>query len=78
MAKLVPLVIKVEGLPQLAERLANAEAEAWEAGMRHSLAWLGLKQYGDVMAKDNPHTPKQEPFRPTGFPPRPLRKDKVG
>lgn len=76
MAKLVPLVIKVEGMPQLAERLARAEAEAWEAGMRHALTWLGLKQYADVMTKDNPHK-RPEPLA-TGFPPRPLRKDKVG
>lgn len=31
------------------------QAAAWESGMRHALAWLGLKQYGDVMAADNPH-----------------------
>jgi hypothetical protein len=37
------------------ERLDEVAAEAWEAGMRHALAWLGLRNYGDVMAKDNPH-----------------------
>ena len=33
----------------------SAIASIWEAGMRHALTWLGLKQYGDVMAKDNPY-----------------------
>jgi len=30
-------------------------AEAWHEGMTHALTWLGLKQYAEVMAKDNPH-----------------------
>ncbi|WP_427130348.1 hypothetical protein [Pseudarthrobacter sp. S9] len=38
-----------------AEQHKDAQSEAWEAGLRHALAWLGLKHYGDVMAKDNPH-----------------------
>lgn len=33
----------------------SAIAGIWEAGMRHALTWLGLKQYGDVMANDNPY-----------------------
>lgn len=33
----------------------RALAEEWEAGMNHALTWLGLKQYADVMGKDNPH-----------------------
>lgn len=33
----------------------SAIAQIWEQGLRHALTWLGLKQYGDVMAKDNPY-----------------------
>lgn len=57
MAKVAPLevVIKVEGLAQFKDALTEAQALAWEAGMRHALTWLGLRQYGDVMAGDNPH-----------------------
>lgn len=57
MAKLAPVevVIKVEGLDRVKELLTEAQHDAWEAGMRHALAWLGLRHYGDVMAKDNPH-----------------------
>lgn len=56
MAKLAPVevVIKVEGLDRVKEILTEAQRDAWEAGLRHTLAWLGLKHYGDVMAKDNP------------------------
>lgn len=49
------MVIRVEGLDHFKAIVANREHAAWEAGLRHALAWLGLKQYGDVMAKDNPH-----------------------
>lgn len=38
-----------------AQVIKSLESDAWEAGMRHALTWLGLKQYADVMAKDNPH-----------------------
>lgn len=38
-----------------ADKEPTAQSEAWEAGLRHALTWLGLKQYGEVMAKDNPH-----------------------
>lgn len=57
MAKLAPVevVIRVEGLDRVKEVITESQAAAWEAGMRHALSWLGLKQYGDVMAKDNPH-----------------------
>jgi hypothetical protein len=37
------------------ERMDEVAAEAWLEGMNHALTWLGLKQYADVMAKDNPH-----------------------
>jgi hypothetical protein len=57
MAKTTPLemVIKVEGLDQFKAYAVEAQHAAWDAGMRHALTWLGLKQYADVMAKDNPH-----------------------
>jgi hypothetical protein len=38
-----------------ANELSAIEAAAWHEGMTHALTWLGLKQYADVMAKDNPH-----------------------
>lgn len=47
----VTIAVKVLG----PKELKAVEAAAWESGMRHALAWLGLKQYGDVMANDNPH-----------------------
>lgn len=53
--KTVEMVIRVEGLDQFKKLAAEAQAAAWEEGLRHALTWLGLKQYGDVMAKDNPH-----------------------
>lgn len=37
----------------------SAIANVWEQGMRHALTWLGLKHYGDVMAKDNPYRKAQ-------------------
>lgn len=57
MAKMAPIevVIKVEGLESVKKWAAEAQSAAWESGMRHALAWLGLKQYGNVMANDNPH-----------------------
>ncbi|MFC0456742.1 hypothetical protein ACFFGR_09330 [Arthrobacter liuii] len=50
---MAPVTIAVKVLSP--NELKEAEAAAWEAGLRHALAWLGLKQFGDVMAKDNPH-----------------------
>jgi|GEM_PF-6232276 len=57
MAKLAPveMVIKVEGLDQFKAYAVEAQAAAWDAGLRHALTWLGLKQYADVMGADNPH-----------------------
>lgn len=53
----VTVAVKVLG----PKELRAVEAAAWESGMRHALTWLGLKQYGDVMAADNPHREAQ-PF----------------
>lgn len=64
MAKVAPLevVIRVTGLKELRDLkdqieplIETAQSAAWLEGMNHALSWLGLKQYGDVMAKDNPH-----------------------
>lgn len=77
MAKTVPLelVVKVEGLDQFKATLAEAQHAAWLEGMNHVLSWLALRQFSETMAKDNPY---KRPPPATGFPPRPLRKDKVG
>lgn len=69
MAKMVPLkidvtveVVKVhdstspDGTWTMTDtEFRNELGDAWEQGLRHALAWLGLKHYGDVMTKDNPH-----------------------
>ena len=55
MAKAPPLIVRVEGLDQFKAALTEAQAAAWLEGMNHALTWLGLKQYAEVMSKDNPH-----------------------
>lgn len=58
----------------------SIQSAAWLEGMNNVLTWLALQRFAETMAKDNPHK-RPEPvaaFPPTGFPPRPLRKDKVG
>jgi hypothetical protein len=57
MAKMVPVevIVKLDPTTTVQFMAQRLQAEAWEAGMRHALTWLGLKQYGDVMAGDNPH-----------------------
>lgn len=30
-------------------------SSAWLEGMNHTLAWLGVKRFADVMGKDNPY-----------------------
>lgn len=74
----VPLevVVRVEGVEQVKEAIAGAQSAAWLEGMNHVLSWLALRQFSETLAKDNPHG-RVEPSA-TGFPPRPLRKDKVG
>lgn len=51
-----PEPLRADGTWTMSDTEFNRElGTAWESGMRHALAWLGLKQYGDVMAADNPH-----------------------
>lgn len=57
MAKTVPLelVVKVEGLDQFKDALAEARSAAWLEGMNHVLTWLALQRFGGAMGKDNPY-----------------------
>ena len=57
MAKAGPftVTVKVESATQRQTEIDAAKHAAWLEGLNHALTWLGLKHYGDAMAKDNPH-----------------------
>jgi hypothetical protein len=52
---LVEVIVKLDPTTTVQFMSRRLQAEAWDAGLRHALTWLGLKQYADVMGADNPH-----------------------